>query len=102
MNKNDVYYKITEYKNELEELIKEFKLDAEIGYSWCDFERLTEIVEDYDIEQVEPDGFSGQYQVGEDICKMLGDHYTCFYADGVMSFWDESRWYLENSSFKEL
>lgn len=95
MNKND-------YNEELDELIKEFKLDDERGYAWCDFDRLTEIAEDYGIEEIAPDEFNAEYTVGDDICKKLGEKYTCFYSEGVMSFWDETRWELVGDEFKEV
>lgn len=97
MNKN-------EYNEELDELIKEFKLDDERGYAWCDFDRLTEIAEDY--PEIIPDWFDEtdfpEYIVGSDICKKLGENYTCFYSEGVMSFWNETRWELVGDEFKEV
>ena len=95
MNKNN-------YNKELDELIEEFHLGNERGYAWCDFERLTEIAEDYGIEEIDPDVFEAEYTVGADICKKLGENYTCFYSEDTMSFWDKTRWYIAEDEFKEV
>ena len=94
MNKNN-------YNKELDELIEEFHLDDERGYAWCDFERLTEIAEEHDIVG-DPDCFEAEYTIGADICKKLGENYTCFYSEDVMSFWDKTRWELVDDEFKEV
>lgn len=94
--------KKSNYNKDLDELIKEFHLDDERGYAWCDFERLTEIAEDYGIEEIDPDSFEKEYTVGSDICKLLGENYTCFYSEDTMSFWDKTRWDLKDDQFVEI
>ena len=94
--------KKSNYNKDLDELIKEFHLDDERGYAWCEFERLTEIAEDYEIEETDPDVFEAEYTVGVDICKKLGEHYTCSYSEDVMSFWDKTRWDLKDDQFIEI
>ena len=100
----ECYFRMSDekYNKELEELIKEFHLDNEVGYSHCDFDRLTEIAEDYEIEVIDPDAFEAEYNVGADICKKLGENYTCFYSESTMSFWDKTRWNLDGDQFKEV
>ncbi len=49
----------------------------------------------------EQDGFEKEYTVGVDICKKLGYH--CFYSESTMSFWDNTRWYIDShGEFKEV
>lgn len=98
----ECYFEKWYYKKELDELIKEFHLDNEAGYSHCDFDRLTEIAEKYGIEETDPDAFEAEYNVGADICKKLGENYTCFYSEDVMSFWDKTRWDLKDDQFVEI
>jgi hypothetical protein len=94
-----------DYNKDLDELIKEFHLDDERGYAWCDFDCLTEIVEDY--PEIVPDWMDveddfPEYIVGDDICKLLGENYTCSYSEDVMSFWDKARWDLKDDQFVEI
>lgn len=98
----ECYFEKWYYNGELYKLIKEFHLDDERGYAWCDFDRLTEIAEDYEIEEIDPDSFEKEYTVGSDICKKLGENYTCSYSEDVMSFWDKTRWDLKDDQFVEI
>lgn len=98
----ECYFEKWYYNGELDKLIKEFHLDNEEGYGHCDFDRLTEIAKDYGIEEIDPDVFEAEYTVGVDICKKLGENYTCFYSESTMSFWDKTRWDLRDDEFKEV
>lgn len=85
------------YQDDIDDVIKNNKLNNEEGCGVCPIGDLTYVVED-NLQYFDED--DAEYEVADDICDKLGENYKCFWGvDDNMYFWDTTK-YMKDGNKK--
>lgn len=94
------------YNYAISKVIEDNNLKNEEGNGYCGMWQLAWIAEDYPekIDDAYSEDDFKEYSVAADIIAKLGENYTCFFTEGNMYFWDDTRWLFDSAelNFKPL